>query len=125
MQVDWQEVVDRKPKGYLELNNGERVIHGPIEDIAIDESDFVVITLKWAARMELNGGIPSGRWVVAEEKDKEAIIPNLVVPFVIEDTPNKGPRVRFAGTNILYFNEVEGLNPARVEGLVISNNKRS
>jgi len=48
-----------------------------------------------------------------------------VVPFVIEDTPNKGPRVRFAGTNILYFNEVEGLNPARVEGLVISNNKRS
>ena len=125
MQVDWQEVVDRKPKGYLELNNGERVIHGPIEDIAIDESDFVVITLKWAARMELNDGIPGGGWRVAEEKDKKAIFPNLVVPFVIEDTPNKGPRVRFAGANILYFNEVEGLNPARVEGLVISNDKRS
>ena len=125
MQVDWQEVVDRKPKGYLELNNGERVIHGPIEDIAIDESDFVVITLKWAARMELNDGIPGGGWRVAEEKDKKAIFPNLVVPFVIEDTPGKGPRVRFAGANILYFNEVEGLNPARVEGLVISNDKRS
>jgi len=125
MQVDWQEVVDRKPKGYLELNNGERVIHGPIESIVIDGSDFVVITLKWAARMELNDGIPGGGWRVAEEKDKKAIFPNLVVPFVIEDTPSKGPRMRFAGANILYFNEVEGLNPARVEGLVISNDKRS
>ncbi len=124
MQVDWQEVVDRQPKGYVELSDGKRVIHGPIENMQINEGDFVVINLKWVARAELDKvGLPSGSWKVAEDREKAVVFPNIVVPYVIEDTPEKGPRVRFAGRNILYFNEVDGLDPSKVEGLVLDEKK--
>ena len=117
MQLDWQEVVDRQPKGDVELNDGKRVLHGPIKDIRITEGDNVEINLKWVARAELGQlGIPVGNWRVGKDEEKRIVFPNIVVPYVIEDTPEKGPRVRFAGANILYFNEVEGLDPSKVEG---------
>lgn len=105
---DWQKVVDRQPKGYLELNDGNRVLHGPIESIRITDEDFVEIRLKWAATMELHQtGIPSDKWQKASDTQKTILFPNLVVPFEFEQTPEKGPRVRF-GFNILYLNEVGG-----------------
>lgn len=116
-RIDWQEVVDRKPTGYMELNDGEsEVLHGPIESIVINEMDYVEIKLKWMARMPiLPGGIPNGEWEV--HQNQPILFPNLVVPFVVEDTPEKGERVRF-GLNIIYFNEV-GFGPERVKGLTV------
>jgi hypothetical protein len=65
--------------------------------------------------MPLLNGIPNGEWVAASSEP--VIFPNLMVPYEEEST-EKGPRIRF-GLNILYLNEVESLDPARVRGLVI------
>lgn len=114
---DWEEVVAMKPQGYVEIQDprAQIVIHGPIESISVDENDFVQIRLKWAAKMGAMGTPTFMEWVNSPE-NKTMSFPNLVVPFVIEDTPEKGRRVRF-GFNILYIDPVEGLDPKKVEGL--------
>ncbi|TSC64496.1 MAG: hypothetical protein G01um1014106_90 [Parcubacteria group bacterium Gr01-1014_106] len=117
MNVDWNEVVAMNPQGYVELNNGQTAIHGPLKSIRITDEDFVEIHLKWRAQVSLDAlGLPEGNWKVAPN-DKPIIFPNLAVPYEVENTPTKGKRVRFRGTNILYIDAVEGLDPARVEGL--------
>ena len=122
-KYDWQEVVDRNPQGYVEFNDGKKATHGPIKSIKIDEADMVVIELKWAAEVSLSKvGLPDGDWVAVKENNP-IVFPNLLVPFVIEDTPIKGPRVRFRALNILYFNPVEGLDPSRVKGLNSENDQ--
>ena len=119
MHVDWQEVVDRNPKGYWESQNLKlgTVIHGPIESIVIDENDNVIITLKWAAK---NGLPDKGTFKPEWQNDPESRIfmfPNLMLPFVFEEgSHDKGERVR-AGLNILYLDEVSGIDPANVIGL--------
>ncbi len=120
MKLDWNEVVELDPKGYVELNDGNTAIHGPLESIEINEMDFVEIRLKWRAEVPLGDppGLPQGEWKVAAN-DEPIIFPNFVVPFVIERTPDKGPRVRFNNTNILYIESVEGVDPSRVEGLEV------
>lgn len=117
MRVDWNEIVELDPKGYVELNDGKTAIHGPLESIKINEMDMVEIRLKWRAQVALGGaaGMPQGNWKAAPN-DGPILFPNFVVPFEIEDTPEKGPRVRF-GINILYINPVKGIDPSRVEGL--------
>jgi hypothetical protein len=118
-ELDWNKVVDLRPQGYVELNDGENIIHGPIEDIHVNDVDFVVITLKWAATMPCMGNPGFGKWKnLPDAKDKTIIFPNLAVTFVIEGTLVKGPRVRF-GMNILYFDKIDGIDPANVEGLVL------
>jgi len=118
MKVDWQEVDERNPQGYLELNNGQRVVHGPIKSVKMNDSDMVIIELEWAAEAKLSGmGLPD-EWT-AIESDKPFIIPNGV-PFTIQDTPEKGQRIMFHGMNILYFDKVEGLDPKKVRGLELT-----
>ena len=116
-RFDWEEVVAMKPRGYVEIQDSKAktVIHGPIESILVDKDDFVQIQLKWAAKMGAMGTPTFMKWVNSPE-NKTMSFPNLVVPFVIEDTPEKGKRIRF-GFNILYINPVEGLDPKKVEGL--------
>jgi hypothetical protein len=117
-KFDWQEVVNLRPQGYLELNDGKTAIHGPIESVTIDNrTDYVLITLAWRASMPLSeNGVPNGKWTKAEN-DTPITFPNLVIPFVIEETGGeKGPRIRF-GLNILYLNPITGLDPSSVEGL--------
>lgn len=120
MKVDWSEVVEKKPQGYVELNNGEIATHGPLESIEIDDNDLVVIKLRWRAEVKLGPppGLPIEDWR-AVANDEPIIFPNFMVPFVIENTQSKGPRVRFAGTSILYIDKVEGLDPRRVVGLAL------
>ena len=116
-EFDWQIVVDRKPKGYVEINNGKTCVHGPLKDINIDLDDFVTIELKWAAKIELaEFGVPSGEW---EAHDTMSFrFPNLAVPFVIEDTPHKGERVRWGVGSLIYFGEVEdNVDPTKIKGL--------
>lgn len=122
MRHDWNEVVERNPRGYVELNNGKEVVHGPIESVLIDHFDFVNIRVKWAAKIKLGQyGIPSGEWeAVSSAPILLMSFPNFVAPFEIEDTPEKGPRVRFAGLNILYFDEIGSLDPSRVKGLQVA-----
>ncbi len=115
-RLDWQEVVRLDPKGYLELNNGKMAIHGPVESVEVGEDDMVVIKLKWAAQSSLSdAGLPSGDWKAIIRN--RIFFPNMEVPFIIEDTPEKGRRVRFGSTNILYLDEVEGLDPKKVQGI--------
>src|SRR5690349_21471272 len=98
-EIDWQKVVNLNPQGYMELNDTNIVIHGPVESVIIDDNDNVVITLKWAAEMPYVGKPGFGTWKNAPQHKKMSF-PNLMADFVIEDTPNKGPRVRF-GLNIM------------------------
>ena len=117
-KFDWQEVVERKPRGYLELNDGKKAVHGPIESVEINDDDIVVIKLKWSAEISLGEhGIPEGNWIAIE--NQPIVFPSLIAPFVIENTPEKGERVRFNNTNILYFNKIDGLDPSKVEGLKV------
>ena len=86
-----------------------------MESVTIDGADFVHIQLKWAATSQAPPHPGFGRWINAPDK-KEVVFPNLLMPFVFEEIPEKGPRVRF-GLNILYINPIEGLPASRVEGL--------
>jgi len=116
-RFDWQEVVDLHPQGYVELQGDATVIHGPIESVTIDEFDFVVIKLRWAAEMGAMGTPTFMKWKNSPT-NTEIKFPNLTAPFVFQDTEN-GKRVLFSGMNILYIGPVEGLNPKRVEGLEV------
>jgi len=102
---DWQRVVDElQPRGYCEIQDHEAglVYHGPVESIQVDEMDFVHIHFKWIAKMGTPGKAGFGKWVKAEDKNKEQVFPNLIVPFVVESTPEKGDRIRF-NFNIIYL----------------------
>lgn len=103
----------------MELNDGKRLLHGPLESIRMNTAgiDFVEIKLQWTARASLaKSGLRDGEWEVAP--NNLITFPNLAVPFLIEDIPEKGRRVRF-GLNLLYFNEIPGVDPQRVKGLKI------
>lgn len=120
MNVDWNDVVAMNPRGYLELNDGETVIHGPVASVGINKMDFVEIRLKWRAQISIGPtGVPEGEWK-AIPNEEPIVFPNCMVTYEIQHTPTKGPRVRFSGTNILYIEPVEGVNPAQVQGLVLA-----
>ncbi len=112
---DWEEVVKRNPKGYAEFQDEKVILHGPIESVSVDKFDKVHIKLKWAATTVPPGKPGFGKWRSTPEQ-KEVIFHNLMLPFVFEPTPDRGERVRF-GLNILYLGNIEGLDPAKVEGL--------
>lgn len=117
-RYDWREVVDLNPQGYLEIQDSKTntVIHGPVERVFIDDGDFVHIELKWCAQMGLPGTPTFGRWKYKPDL-KDVTFPNLIAPFELQETPQKGKRICFSCVNLLYLERVEGLNPAQVEGL--------
>ena len=39
MQSDWSIIVERKPQGYVELNDGKVALYGPIQNVSIDDND--------------------------------------------------------------------------------------
>ncbi|GEM_PF-2485029 len=118
IQLDWSEVVARNPKGYMEVQTGGRVIHGPVEKVELIEAEeLLIITLKWAASMPTMDQPGFGKWVAAPFQRVHRFS-TFHMPFVIESTPEKGDRVRF-GLNIIYFDPVDGVDPSKVEGLVL------
>jgi len=119
---DWNEVARLNPQGYAELNYDKTVIHGPVESVKVHGGNTVVIRLKWAAQATLGAiGLPEGGWKAAPLKIQHTFF-NRQVPFVIEDTPGKGQRVRF-GRSILYIDKQVGLDPSKVKGLVLKDQK--
>ena len=83
-KIDWDEVVALNPKGYVELNDGKHVVHGPLESIEINDADFVVIKLKWSARMVLGQhGVPVNFEWEAVPENPPIVFPNLILPFVL------------------------------------------
>lgn len=123
MQEDWNTVAERKPQGYIELNNGKEAVYGPIESVSVDSTDWVELKVKWAIKRPLGEmGIPAGdgKWQVVSNVPTTILeFPNFIMPFEIEDTPEKGPRARF-GLSILYFNDVHKVDPSKVEGLQLA-----
>lgn len=118
-RYDWQEVENLAPKGYCEIQDLARrlVYHGPVEKVSVGQNDdLVTIELKWVAQMGLPGSPTFGEWTKAPDANKMIIFPNLIVPFLIEETPEKGKRVRF-GYNLIYINAIEGVDPKTVKGL--------
>lgn len=119
---DWEPVASLNPRGYAEIRakDGSRVYHGPIEKVKVNVEDVVEIHFRWLATASLNEfSMPDSDWKVAPSNMNPIILHNTMTPFVVEQTPEKGPRVRF-GLNILYLNEVEGIHPSKVEGLEVS-----
>ncbi len=119
IQIDWSSVVERKPQGYCEIQDQENglVFHGPVQDIVIDENDMVMITLKWVAQMGLPGKPNFGKWKKAPDEYKLITFPNLMAPFKIQKTGEKGDRVIFGGCQLLYFDKQRGIDSTKVEGL--------
>lgn len=104
---DWQKVVDLDPRGYVELNDHKKIIHGPIERVSIDKNDLVHIKMLWAATIDLAPlGIPKFGSVWQKAEGDDLILPNLLIPFVIEQTPQKGDRIRF-GLNLIYIDPIK------------------
>ena len=113
IRADWQEVIDMDPRGYLQLNDGERLLHGPIENIRLYlRNSFVEIRLKWSAMAIIGGSDPGHGWRLV--KNEPVKFPNGV-PFVIDDTM-KGKRVRFGDIHILYINECSAEIPSDLIG---------
>jgi hypothetical protein len=80
----------------------------PIKSIIVDESDNVVIELEWTAEMPKPGQPGFGTWRMSSHTKMQ--FPNLVVPYVLEDTPEKGDRIRFAAASIIFVERIEGVN---------------
>lgn len=115
-QFEWHFAEELEPKGYCELNNGTTIMHGPVKSLTIDDDDMVVLELEWAAVCRLNAiGMPQGEWQLLPGQHKVAF-PNHTVPFEIEDTPEKGQRIRF-GLNIIYVTEQTTMDPAKLPSL--------
>ena len=94
------------------------VYNGKIESIRITDGDNVEIKLRWIASMPYMGQDGFGTWTkVEDERMLTQLFPNLMVPYVIEDTPDKGERVRFGTANILYFEDRDNLDPSTIEGM--------
>lgn len=107
-KYDWQEVVDLKPRGDFEFQgHGNTIVRGPIKKLTITEFDSVLIELKWAAEMPTMGEEGFGTWKASDKRVFS--FPNLVLPYVIETTPEKGDRIRF-GVSILFVKRLEGVN---------------
>lgn len=102
---DWNEAISLNPRGYCEVQDLKEglVFHGPIKEIHIDERDNVVIDLHWVAQMPLPGKDGFGTWTKPESGEPAFAFPNFMVEFVIEPTPEKGDRIRFGNTNIIYL----------------------
>lgn len=118
MLLDWSEVVSLDPKGYMDLNDGEKATYGPVERILVTPHDNVVIVLKWTAARELGPvGIPTGDWRYRAVSCTPTMVtfPNGIIPFELQMTPEKGKRVMF-GMNIIYIDPVEKITPEDVVG---------
>lgn len=117
--IDWREVVRLNPKGYAELNNGQRIVQGPIKEVIINYFGNVEIRLHWSARRKLDvRGLPEGDWeAISSRPVLGYTCPNFKVPYEIEESRGKGLRVRFAGDNVLYVDGVTGVGPKEVRGL--------
>ncbi len=117
---DWRKIVALKPKGYVEFQDYEEkiVYHGPLESVKYEyDRDTVWVKLKWVAQMGLPGNPDYGNWVRAPDNKKCFPIPNRVVPYVIEDTPEKGKRVLFNYYQIMYIDKIKGIDPDKVKDL--------
>lgn len=122
-QRDWEFVahLTPQPQGYVEIRAGaKKIFHGPAKSVVVNDDDLVEIHFHWLACNTLDDmGIPPlGGWTVAHPSANPVIFQNLFLPFVFEDTPEKGPRIRF-GHSIMYLDKVPGLDPAKVAGLVL------
>ena len=119
-QYDWEIVGPLNPTGYAELRSadGKTLFHGPVKEIRVNDSDFVEVHFHWLAMVPLSEiGFPDGDWEAAPPEANPLVFPNLMLPFQFEETPGKGPRIRF-GLNIIYLDAVSKLQPADVKGLV-------
>lgn len=114
---DWGLVTELDPKGECELQgDGPSIIRGPIKTILVDKRDYVVVELEWAAEMPKPGERGFGTWRMSNETTFR--FPNFVVPYVLEDTPEKGDRIRF-GTCFMFMKRLEGVNTldtSKIEG---------
>ncbi len=108
LRLDWNEIVELRPKGYAEFQDHRRglVYHGPVEKVEITDDDVVQIHLKYVAQMGLPGRDGFGNWVKAPDEKKLWEFPNLIIPFVFQDL-EKGKRILFANTQLLYIDDVE------------------
>lgn len=117
-EYDWQKAVALNPKGDFEhQGQGNTIIRGPIKSLTVNGNDSVVVELEWAAEMPQPGQEGFGTWKVSTKTTFS--FPNLVMPYVVEETPEKGDRIRM-GTTIFYIERLEGINtldPTKVEGL--------
>lgn len=98
MKTDWQEVIERAPRGpfrfYTAEHNTNYVVCGTVARVEI-RVEFVNIHVKWAARCPVNErGIPNEKWEILNREPVVLIaFANDMAPYVIEPTP-KGDRVR-------------------------------
>jgi hypothetical protein len=115
-QINWQAVIDRCPKGYVELNDGKHITYGPVDRVEINDG-MVEIHVKWAADIPLDeSGIPKGKWKVLSRGPALLTgFPDGTVPFVIESTLDKGERVRFGEADVLYFEDVSKIKWEEIE----------
>lgn len=114
---DWNSVVEAKPVGYVELNDGKTLLHGPVESVTVVDG-IVYITVKWLAKMALDPlfGTPAECWTAVSSRPIVVErFRNFTRPFTMESS-NKGPCVRWGGTNIIYCNDIRGLNPKNIKG---------
>ncbi|MFA6475857.1 MAG: hypothetical protein WCV68_00425 [Candidatus Paceibacterota bacterium] len=115
---DWAEVVKRNPKGDFEFQgNGNTVLRGPVKSITLSDEGLVSIDLWWAAEMPVMGEEGFGIWHASNKRHFG--FPNFALPYVIEDTPEKGERIRF-GISLIYLERLEGentLDVRKVNGL--------
>ena len=126
LKHDWEEVVGLNPQGDFEYQDEEslKILRGPVKQISIDEANQVVIELEWAGEMSRMGEEGFGKWSVS--RIKAFTFPNLLVPYVVESTPEKGNRIRF-GLSLIYIERLEGntLNASRVEGLQLGEDSQT
>ena len=119
---DWKIIADKSPQGYVELNDGEKVIYGPVESLRVDNEGWIELKVKWAIKRRLNeyAAPVDEKWeVVSNTPIILARFLNFAVSYQIEDTGERGQRVQF-GMNVIYINNIQKVDPREVEGLHIA-----
>jgi hypothetical protein len=109
-EYDWTPILENVPKGYVNMTGIEVEGHGACSVFApsaemrfIEDTDLIELTTPWQAFVPISDlGVPMGKWKVLTE-NKPFILPNLMLPWRKEETPEKGDRIRF-GYHVWYYN---------------------
>ena len=105
-QTDWKVVADRNPQGYMEVLGMQHVTRALIKSLVINADGYVLITAEPVEQALIKDNVPQ-EWVSSPSTSflSHFLNGSDIFSFEIEEESDRGPRVRFAGGVLIYFNK--------------------
>ena len=116
-RYDWRFAAALQPRGLVEFQDRRRglMFRGPLKSLELDETEFVLLRLKWILQRPLTEHSGPDGWRPGPEELRELKFPNLSAGFTVEGS-DLGKRLSFCLhrglqtlQGLVYVEPVEGL----------------